>query len=308
MNLLGILIINWNSGDLLLKVLRSLSDSSFDRSKYHVYIVDNGSDDNSLSLIKGLDLNITIIQNKVNLGFGVACNIVLKNYPSEYILFLNPDVQLFPESLEKAMEFIILNPSIDILGVLNYDLNGKVAKSCARLPTTLRLINDALGLSKIAPKVFKPGTTMTDWDHLNSCEVDHVIAAFMLCRYQILKKVGFFDEDFFLYLEDLDLTKRIKDSGGKIFYNSEISIIHEGGGTSKKIKGKRLFYSLSSRVIYCRKHLNRFSTAVLVIVSISIEPFLRICQLIFSLKFAEIRTVIMAYWDYDKWLFKSLFK
>lgn len=302
MGLLNIIVVNWNAGETLYKCLQLVFSSTLEKSRYHVFVVDNNSSDNSIDLISGLSSNLTVISNKLNVGFGRACNIVLENYPSEFVLLLNPDVFLRKESLYESLVFMENNTDIDALGVKNYDINGKVATSCARFPSTCRLVNDILGLSKIAPKLFKPGTIMTDWDHLDSRDVDHVIGAYMMARYSILKEVEFFDKDYFLYLEDLDLTKKIKKAGGRIYYNSEISIIHEGGGTTKRIRAISLYYSLQSRIIYSRKHFKPLSTALFILLSTTFEPLIRIIKMCITFDFRDFYNICRAYGKYYKWL------
>jgi len=302
MSCLNIIVVNWNAGETLHTCLQSVFNSTLDKSRYHVFVVDNNSIDNSIDLISGLSTNLTIIVNKVNIGFGGACNMVLEDYPSEFVLLLNPDVIINRDTLSDCLAFIEQNPDIDVLGVKNFNLEGKVATSCARFPSTCRLVNDILGLSKIAPKLFKPGTIMTDWDHLDSRDVDHVIGAYMMARYSILKEVEFFDKDYFLYLEDLDLTKKIKKAGGRIYYNSEISIIHEGGGTTKRIRAISLYYSLQSRIIYSRKHFKPLSTALFILLSTTFEPLIRIIKMCITFDFRDFYNICRAYGKYYKWL------
>lgn len=302
MDLLNIIIVNWNSGESLQKCVQSIFNSDLEKSRYHVYVVDNNSTDNSVDLIMGLSTNLTIIRNKVNVGFGSANNIVLEKYISDFVLLLNPDVILYRNTLSDSLAFMENNNNISVLGVKNYDLNKKVVPSCARFPSLGRFLNDIIGLSKIVPKIFKPGTIMTDWDHRSSREVNHVIGAYMLIRTPILKQVGYFDENFFLYLEDLDLSKRIVDQGSIIYYNSDISIIHEGGGTTKSIKEDQLFYSLQSRIIYCKKHFNSFSTLLIFVSSLLFEPISRTIFIILKGNFKEIIPLTKAYKKYFNWI------
>lgn len=302
MKVLNIIIINWNGGDTIKKCLTAVFDSNLDKELFNVFVVDNNSSDNSIDLISGLSTNLTIIKNKTNIGFGSACNIVLKNYPSEFVLILNPDVFVNKESLNESLSFMKTRTEIDILGVKNFNTSNHVSASCARFPSVCGYINDVLGLSKVAPELFKPGTIMSDWDHLDSRIVDHVIGAYMMIRYSILEKSGLFDEDFFLYMEDVDLSYRINKIGGLCYYNSEISVIHEGGGTTKSIRATSLSYSLQSRIIYCKKHFKLPVTLLIIILSSIIEPFIRMINLCLSRNFKDFPSLISAYQKYYKWL------
>lgn len=305
MGSLNIIVVNWNAGPTLFKCLQTVFSSTLEKSRYKVYVVDNNSSDNSINMIDGLSTNLTVIKNEINIGFGAACNIVMKNYPSDFVLLVNPDVFLKKETLSESLIFLENNQEIDVLGVKNYNLNNTVVPSCARFPTVGRFLNDSLGLSKIAPKIFIPGTIMTDWDHKTSRKVDHVIGAYMMIRSSILNKAGFFDDRFFLYLEDLDLSKRIVENGGTIFYNSDISLIHEGGGTTKSIKADQLFYSLRSRIIYCKKYFNKLSVWIITASSVIIEPVSRSILLTLNLDFKGFSHLFKAYRKYIDWLIEQ---
>lgn len=302
MKKLSVIVVNWNAGQRLVNCINSVLKSAFDHGNLEIFVVDNNSFDHSIELIENISTILKVIRNNKNCGFGKACNKGLKESCSEYTLILNPDVILMPDTLIKCVNFLDLNKDIDVLGVKNFDLNGRIAKSCARFPDTLHFIYDMIGLSKLFPRLFRPATIMHDWDHSTSRFVDHVVGAFMLIRFSRLEITGFFDERFFMYLEDLDLSKRIINSGGKIFYNSEISIIHEGGGISVNVPTKRLFYSLQSRIIYCKKYKKEFSISLILFFSVLIEPVIRILSLIISLRFKGVKHTLGAYYFYYRWL------
>ncbi len=302
MKKLSIIIVNRDAGFKLENCIRSVSGSDYDDNNIEIIVVDNMSSDGSLQLIENISPLVKIIKNNKNYGFGKACNIALKETFSEYVLMLNPDVILMPDTLRKCIEFMDKNKDIDVLGIKNLNLNGNIAKSCSRFPKTRNFIYDMTGLSKLFPRLFKPATIMTDLDHKESRFVDQVIGAFMLIRLSRLEITGFFDERFFMYYEDLDLSKRIKKSGGKIYYNSEISIIHEGGGTTANILAKRLFYSNQSRIKYCKKYNEEFSLSLIILISVLVEPFVRLLSLIIKLNFKEIPQTIHAYYLYYRWL------
>jgi len=299
---LNIVIVNWNAGETLHKCISSIVGSDLEKSKYNIFVVDNQSSDNSIDLISGLSKNLTIIRNSENVGFGMACNQVLENYSSDYFLLLNPDVILNSNTLSESLNYMESHTDVDVMGVKNINLNGATVASCARFPSAGRLTNDILGLSKISPAFFRPGTIMTDWDHLSFREVDHVIGAFMFIRAAILEKSGFFDPDYFLYMEDVDLSFRIKRAGGKIIYNPDISIIHEGGGTTKSIREQSLLYSLQSRMIYCKKYFKKSTVIYLITISLLFEPFLRLLNSVASFNSRDTRAVVRTYKRYFRWV------
>jgi GT2 family glycosyltransferase len=262
----------------------------------NVIVIDNASTDNSLILLRNRINNVII--NTENLGFGKACNQAFNKSNADYILLLNPDTLSEPEVLEELVGFLEKNPDYGITGPGQVDKNGKVLRTCGRFPTFRTALYEILGLSKLFPKIFIPVPAMTDWDHLQSKDVDHVMGSYMVIRKSILDKIGFMDDEYFVYMEDIDLSKRVSDAGFKTFYNNKYSIFHEGGGTGQNLKAARLFYSLSSRAIYWKKHLGKINYFILTIVSITIEPFLRMADSLFKQKKLRFKVIGKAYFMY----------
>ncbi len=122
----------------------------------------------------------------------------------------------------------------------------------------------------------------------------------MLIRKSVLEQIGFFDDDYFVYCEDVDLSKRISNTGFKSFYNSKYSIYHKGGGTGNKETALRLFYSLTSRRIYWKKHLSKINYHTLTTITIIVEPFLRLIDSLFKEKKLRLKLIVKAYLMYIK--------
>ena len=291
-------MVNWNSGEMSLKAISPYLNSNSLTMSCRVIVVDNASIDTSVELLRPyVDM---LIANDNNIGFGKACNQALKNSDADYILLLNPDTVSEINVLEGLIEFLNDNESYGITGPAQLQITGSVLKSCARFPTFLSTIYEILGLSKLLPRLFTPSPQMTDWDHLESKDVDHVMGSYMVIRKKFLNKTGFFDEDFFMYMEDLDLSKRFALLGYKTFYNNNWTIIHDNGTSGNKIKVNRIFYALSSRRKYWNKHFNNFSYCVLIILSILVEPFLRIIDSLIHTTKPSIKTIVIAYYKYLK--------
>ena len=136
---------------------------------------------------------------------------------------------------------------------------------------------------------------MSYWNHENSQEVDHVIGAFYLIRKKLFDEVKGFDEGYFVYYEDIDLSHRVKEYGYTIYYLAEAKAYHKGGGTSEKIKAKRLFYSLRSKMTYSKKHLNLISHGCIVLVTFTLEPISRIFLSLLKGSKNELFEVLEAY-------------
>jgi GT2 family glycosyltransferase len=292
--MVNIVIVNWNSGDYLYKCIQSLVTENNEKAIEKVFIIDNNSSDASLKKINKNN-KIFIIQNKENKGFSKACNQGFKLCTSPYLLLLNPDTQLLNTTLRDCITFMNKHLDVDILGCKLFDDNGVVSHSCARFPTPVRYFYDATGLSKIAPAIFTPALLMTDWNHKNSVYVDQVMGAFMFMRISIFEKLGYFDERFFVYCEELDFAKRLAEQGGKSYFNSNISAIHSGEGTTHSVKAFRLFLNLRSRLLYSKKHFSLKGYAFVCFCTFCIEPFTRNIFLLLKGNIKEIREVFKAY-------------
>jgi GT2 family glycosyltransferase len=294
---ISIIIVNWNAGKQLADVVLSIS-------KYHhglvssVIIVDNASSDDSLAQIDMLEAHpfqLQIIRNLDNRGFGAACNQGAALATSEYFLFLNPDTRLFDGSLVKPIKFMQqpCNSSIGICGIQLVDEEGGTSTSAARFPTLRVMVGKALGLSKLIPRVFPPHL-LTSTDLNVSGRVDQVIGAFFLIRKSVFESCEGFDERFFVYFEEVDLSLRVKQLGFSSYFLSETIAFHKGGGCSERVKATRLFYSLRSRILYAEKHYSCMEFVALILLT-GIEIPMRLVQGAIRLSWQDIQNTFTAY-------------
>ncbi|WP_243055521.1 glycosyltransferase family 2 protein [Pseudomonas sp. BP01] len=269
---IDVVIVNWNSGTQIRDCINSLK-ASITMGQARVIVVDNGSTDGS---DQGLEQEgVRVLRTGANLGFARACNLGAAEGDAPFVLFLNPDAAVYPGTLDYVLSFIRSprNAKVGVCGVQLEEENGHIARSCTRLPTTASFITHALGLDRFVPRL---GFFMAEWAHDTDRSVDHVIGAFYLIRRELFDQLGGFDERFFVYLEDLDLSKRVKDEGYSIEYLTEVKAFHKGGGTSDQVKARRLFYSLRSRIIYAFKHFGRVSATAVLLATLLPEPILRV--------------------------------
>lgn len=293
-SMIDIVTVNWNAGSQL----KDCVEAIFEQDKGEVsriIIVDNGSTDASADMIEAPP-NVEVIRNEENLGFGAACNIGAKAGNARYILFLNPDTRLEKDSLSVPLTFMEKpeNKDVGICGLKLLDECGNVSRSCARYPTLTRLVSSALGLDKF-PGMRGSGVHMRAWDHDDSRQVDHVMGAFYMIRREVFERVGGFDERFFVYLEDVDLSRVVKDAGFTSWYLTDARVFHAGGGTSRQVKVHRLFYSLRSRLLYAFKHFPRWQAWILVAITNTLEPFTRSVWCLLKGDFAGVRHTWAAY-------------
>lgn len=292
--IVDIVIVNWNSGDYLKKCIDSVFSTNNEKHINTIFIIDNNSTDFSVNKIE-LNKRIKVIRNKVNAGFSKACNQGFKLCASSYILLLNPDAQLLDNTISDCIAFMNESKETDILGCQLLNDKGVITHSCSRFPTPLGILSESLGLSKLAPSVFNFGIIMNEWNHKESRFVNQVIGAFMFMRKSIFEKIGFFDERFFVYYEEVDFSKRLSEIGGNSFFNAHIKAIHSGEGTTNSVKAFRLFLNLRSRLQYAKKHFNFPGYCCVWVSTFLIEPVTRSLFLLISGKKSEIPNLYKAY-------------
>lgn len=235
---ISIIIVNYNVKELLEQCIRSIFTASSGLN-IEVIVVDNNSFDGSLRYIQEKfpdDKRLKLIESPVNLGFAKANNLGVKKAAGEFVLILNPDTILQEDTLQKTLKFYKDNPGTGAVTCKLILPNGKLDLACRRsFPTPSVAVYRILGLSKIFPKSRIFGKyNLTYLEENKTYEVDAIVGAFMLIKKSVYDEVNGFDEDYFMYGEDLDLCFRIKKAGYKIYYYPDTSIIHYKGESTKK--------------------------------------------------------------------------
>lgn len=294
---LDIIIVNWNAGDQLRDSLESIEAVRTNGFKLNrVVVVDNASTDGSADYLDDVDHPLVVIRNAQNWGFAAACNQGAKDSQSDYLLFLNPDTRLFEDSLIKPLVFMEQpeNQKIGITGIQLVDEDSRVTRTCARFPTPGMFFSKMLGLNMLFPRCF-PSHFMSEWDHGQTRDVDQVMGAFFVIRRQLFETLGGFDERFFVYFEDLDLSYRANSADWKTLYLADAKAYHKGGGTSEQVKATRMFYSLRSRILYGYKHFGWFSATFLMAGTLFVEPISRFALAIWRGSGREAKETLKGY-------------
>lgn len=221
---LTIITVNYNAGEVLLEELDSIREVK-DEASLTVWVVDNASSDDSLTLAKRKYPEVNFIENRENIGFGRANNQAIERVKSEYVLFLNPDARLEKGVLSSMLDYMESDLSVGAATCEIVFENRKVDLTAHRgFPTPWASLLYMLGNDSL----YHLSGRVMDEPH----EVDAISGAFFLTRKSVLEDVGMFDEDYFMYAEDIDLCYRIKQSGKKIMYLPKIKIIHKKGVSS----------------------------------------------------------------------------
>jgi GT2 family glycosyltransferase len=252
---LSIIIVNYNVKYFLEQCLCSVI-KAIQNIEAEIFVVDNNSTDGSQDFFKEKFANVKFIGNRENIGFSKANNIALNQAIGRYILFLNPDTLLPEDCLEKSISFLESQSEAGALGIKMLDGSGNFLKESKRaFPSPFTSFYKLSGLAKMFPhsKTFSK-YYLGNLDEKQNHEVDVLAGAFMMVPKKIIDEVGGFDEDFFMYGEDIDLSYRIQKAGYKNLYFADSCIIHFKGESTKRggLNYVRLFYKAMS--IFARKH------------------------------------------------------
>ena len=198
------------------------------------------------------------------MGFSSANNQALKTSSGRYRLLLNPDTEITDNAFKNMVEFMDARGDIDALGCRLLLGDGSLQRNCRHFPSLFTDFMEIFYLDSIFPKSrFFNYYRMGDWAHNDTREVDHVYGACLLIRQEALKRVGFLDEDLFMYYDEIDLCFRIKKSGGKVLFTDKISIIHHANKSSGQDADLCEHYKQASRIHFFAKHYGKFSVALL---------------------------------------------
>jgi O-antigen biosynthesis protein len=251
----SIVIVNYNVKYFLEQCLYSLCKSLQDIAA-EVIVVDNNSTDGSTTYLKERFPEAVFIENKRNEGFSKACNQGAQIARGDFILFLNPDTILPEDCISKCIHFLNSNNNAGALGVRMIDGQGKFLKESKRsFPSPLTSLFKLFGLSRLFPtsKLFAK-YHLGHLEELKTNEVDVLAGAFMMIKKEVGQKVGLFDEQFFMYGEDIDLSYRIQQAEYKNYYFADTTIIHFKGESTRRgsLNYLRMFYNAMS--IFVHKH------------------------------------------------------
>jgi GT2 family glycosyltransferase len=260
---LSIIIVNWNVWDDLHECLVSIFSSSYSE-EMEVILVDNASNDRSVVNTQIDFPRVKIIANSKNAGFSKANNQGLAIAKGEFVLFLNPDTVLAPNTLEKCIVAIRSDPGIGLLGCKIFYPDGRIQVECARnFPSLAALFWESFYLHMLFPKNRYFGKTMmTYWDHQDSRDVPCISGAFMLGPASLLKEIGGMDDSVFMFLDDIDLCYRIHEQGKRIYYLADVSILHKVGDSQKKYSAPLIGAIAEGLYIFFKKHHGALSASL----------------------------------------------
>lgn len=234
---LSIIIVSYNTKDILKECLDSIVNSVSKKIDYEIIVVDNASSDGSVEEMQKLPFDfaqgkkLKIIVNEENLGFSKANNVGVKEAKGGYLLFLNSDTVMYENTLETMVVFMDEHADAGAATCKVMLTNGQIDDASHRgFPTPWNALTHFSGFARMFPKSRIFAGYSLGWENLESIhEVDALVGAFMMVRREAGEQVGWWDEDYFFYGEDLDFCYKLKETGWKVYYVPTVSILHYKG-------------------------------------------------------------------------------
>ena len=278
---LSISIVNHNNKEYLKNCLDSIYNHA-PETNFEVIVVDNGSSDGSVDVVKHTFPSVNLIENSDNPGFVKANNQGIRASQGRYVLSLNNDTIIEDGTLSGLVRFMEEHPDIGACGpkVLNRD--GSFQYQCRRsFPTISSSLFYFLRLHRLFPRKKRFGQyLMTHRDNDETGEVDSVSGCCIMVRREVIEQVGILDENFIMYGDDLDWCYRMKQASWKVFYVPDYQIVHFGGQSSRKLSRKCIVLFYRAMTIFYRKHYalkHSFIINYLVYAGIYSKAFVALC-------------------------------
>lgn len=260
-----LIIVNYNTAGLLRRCLDHALASVTDHA-FSITVVDNGSTDGSMALVQGEYPQVTAIRSARNLGFSGGNNLALRPLLADrtddrprdhaYVLLVNTDLFLAPDTIETLVAFAEARPDVGIVGPRVEKPDGTLDLACRRsFPTPASAFFKLFGLSRRFPGHARLAAyNLTHLDAGETTEVDAVMGACMLIRLSVVDAIGPLDEAFFMYGEDLDWAYRAKEHGWRVFYHPTTCVLHHKGATSARQSGRMIVEFYRAMYLFHRKH------------------------------------------------------
>jgi len=229
---LSIIIVSWNVKEKLKDNLRALYESQ--NVNFEVFVVDNNSADGTAAMVKKYYPRVKLIVNRENFGFAKANNQAIREAGGRYILLLNPDMRVFDDTLSNMFSWMNAHENAWVAGCRLLDESARVIKQVRRFPTLTDQLAVILKIPHIFPSVLDK-YLRNDFDYFKSASVDSIRGGFFMVRQEIIKKIGLLDERFFIWFEEVDYCRRVKQAGGQVWYMPTAECIDLMGQSFKQV-------------------------------------------------------------------------
>ena len=258
---LSIVVLNWNVRDLLDRCLASLRS---DRYILEIVVVDNASRDDSVAVVRAKYPHVLVIANQANRGFTGGNNQGIEASHGRYVMVLNPDTEALGDALDRLVVYLDEHPGVGAIGPQLLNPDRSIQSSRRRFPTLTTAFFESTWLQGLAPKRILTRYYMDDVPATATHEVDWLNGACTVFRREALDRVGLYDaRNFFMYSEELDLCRRVKEANWKVVYLPEAQVVHYVGKSSEQAVAARHIHFQTSKVHYFRKWHGAFPADLL---------------------------------------------
>jgi GT2 family glycosyltransferase len=251
---LSIIIVNWNTKQLLLDCIASIY-RTVHQASFEVFVVDNGSTDGSVEAVAQAYPGVHVIANGRNLGFAKANNIALGRMSGRYAVLLNSDTILKDSALERMFQFMEEHPRAGICGPQFLSEDGTRQRSTGVFPTLLTEFMSKVLIRVLFPERFKRAFPSGNPPFPGPAEVDFIVGACMMARKTAMDAVGSLDDDYFFLYEEVDWCFRMKQGGWLVYHLPDIEVYHLGGQSMKEINLQAQVETWRSRYVFFQKTL-----------------------------------------------------
>jgi N-acetylglucosaminyl-diphospho-decaprenol L-rhamnosyltransferase len=250
---LSVIIVTWNTRELLAKCLEALPGAVGELA-VETWVVDNGSSDGTVAMVRGRFPGVRVIANRENRGWAGGNNQALKQSAGRCLLLLNADTEPRPGSLAALVRFLDEHPDVGACGPMLLLGDGQVQGNGRRFPTFWKEFLDVTGLRHLALDAYSRrfGWGRDDFEAL--AEVDEVSGSCLLARREAVEQVGLLDEQFFMYYDEVDWCCRMKAAGWRVFYVPEAKVVHHVAASVKQVGFEAYRRLFESQQRYFRKH------------------------------------------------------
>jgi GT2 family glycosyltransferase len=250
---LSIVIVTWNVRDLLRDCLHSIQESC-GGPDLDVIVIDSASTDDTAQMIRREFPAVRLIEPGANIGFSKGNNLGIEASTGRYLLILNPDTRVRGQALGELVSYLDTHPEVGVIGPQLLNPDGTIQSSSRRFPTLWTGIFESTWLQPIAPRCVLRRYYMLDFQDDETVQADWVSGAAFVVRREAIEQVGGFDESFFMYSEEIDWQKRIKEAGWQVVYYPQAQVLHYGGKASEQVAAQRHIHFQTSKVQYFHKH------------------------------------------------------
>ena len=249
---LSIVIVNWNTRELLFDCLASV-ESNLGNLQAEVVVVDNASTDGSVAMVQTCFPDTVLLANDENRGFAAANNQAFAIARGRHILLLNSDTIVHGDVIEKSVAYMDAHPDVGMMGcrVLNED--GTTQMTCSRYPTFINLLLQTFGLNRLSAG-WCQRYQMLDWDRDDEREVEVISGCYLMARTEAVAEIGHLDEAFFCYGEETDWCRRCSEAGWRLAFAPVGTITHFGSGSSRRLNHLRDLMLTEGTIRLQRKH------------------------------------------------------